>query len=128
MMSPDDTATEKYLDVLYSTLSHPHRRIALRYLLRQPRPVPVTDLAAEIALVEAGASGTPASPVTDDVASLVSLRHVHLPKLLDADLIELDPATDTVTLSARAGDVPLDSAAGRGLLDPSSRSENADST
>lgn len=127
MMSPNDTATDDYLDVLYSTLSHPHRRIVLRYLLRHPNPVPVADLAAEIGVVEADAPGATGSAATDDAASLVGLYHVHLPKLLDAELIELDPATNTVTLSPRADAVPLDAAARRGLLAPSERGENAGS-
>ncbi|WP_162829498.1 DUF7344 domain-containing protein [Halorussus rarus] len=125
-MSPNDTATDDYLDVLYSTLSHPHRRIVLRHLLGHPHPVPVTDLAAEIGVVEADSSGATGPPATDDAASLVGLHHVHLPKLLDAELIELDAVTNTVTLSPRASSVPLDVAARRGLLDPSDPSENAD--
>lgn len=126
MMSPNDTATDDYLDVLYSTLSHPHRRIVLRHLLRHPHPVRVADLAAEIEVVEADTPRKTALPAIDDAPSLVSLHHVHLPKLLDANLIELDPATNTVALSAQAGNVPLDSAARRGLLGPSRR-ENSDS-
>ena len=118
-MSSNDTEHERYLDVLYSTLSHPHRRIVLRYLLRHPGSVPVDDLAAEIDLVEADAPvGSPALSV-GNCASLVSLHHVHLPKLLDAGLVELEPTTRSVRLSPHAASVPLESRADRGLLNPS---------
>ncbi|MFC4552688.1 MULTISPECIES: DUF7344 domain-containing protein [Halorussus] len=126
-MSSDNTEHERYLDVLYSTLSHPHRRIVLRYLLRHPGRVPVADLAAEIDLFEADAPvGNPALPAGNP-ASLVGLHHVHLPKLLDAGLVELESTTRTVSLSPRAASVPLDSRADRGLLDPSRRSAELDS-
>ncbi|WP_135854412.1 DUF7344 domain-containing protein [Halorussus salinus] len=113
-MSPGDC--ERYQDLLYSTLAHPHRRIVLRYLVRHPGPVPVSDLATEIELVEEGPPTGSASAGRGVSASLLGLYHVHVPKLVDAELVEFDPAESSVTLSTWAESVPLDSTVSHGLL------------
>ncbi|WP_277555083.1 DUF7344 domain-containing protein [Halobaculum limi] len=65
---------------IYDALSHIHRRELLRYLTRETvGPVQTESLARHLQ-----SEGTDRESLDD---ALVELRHVHLPKLLDADLI-----------------------------------------
>lgn len=65
---------------IYDALSHDHRRELLRHLTRETvGPVQTESLARHLCNDGAGPES-----VAD---ALVELRHVHLPKLLEADLV-----------------------------------------
>lgn len=86
-------------DVTFDLLSDSRRRTALWCLLERGGPMTVEDLASAIASDEA-----------DDAAAHhrrveIALRHVHLPKLGDADVIEYRRATGVVALTAAIDDL-----------------------
>ncbi|MEM4781808.1 MAG: hypothetical protein QXG03_09650 [Halalkalicoccus sp.] len=85
--SPAEEEAIADLDTVVRTLSKSGRRSVLEHLCDRTGPIPAADLAAAVA------SGG------DDDAETVfrTLRHVHLPKLTEAGLIEYDRATETAT-------------------------------
>ena len=87
-MEPPEQATE--LDVQLDVLSNARRRYALAVLARADPPVTIRDLTNEIATREYDAPLTevPADAVT---AIHARIRHVHVPKLVETDVIDYDP-------------------------------------
>jgi hypothetical protein len=86
------------LSTVHEVLSSPERRSILGRLLDSGRAVDVDSLAAEIAAAERGVSvGTVSSPHHE--RTVVSLVHVHLPKLHDAEFVEWDRENSTVVLA-----------------------------
>lgn len=80
------------LDVALRTLAKPQRRFVLERLCEHGGPIDATDLAAAIANADAAeVSGTGSD------RALRSLRHIHLPKLTEAGLIEYDRTSGTAT-------------------------------
>lgn len=70
---------------VYGALAHPQRRTLLRYLRTAPGPVTVLDIATYL-LAETGEEWS-----EDRLEGIqIGLYHIHLPKLLGADLIESD--------------------------------------
>lgn len=80
------------LDVALRTLAKPRRRFVLEWMCQHGGPIDATDLAAAIA----NADAVEVSGAEPDRA-LRSLRHIHLPKLTEAGLIEYDRASGTAT-------------------------------
>lgn len=80
------------LDIALRTLSKPKRRSVLERLCEHGGPIDATDLAAAIAAADPQGE---TSEESDRV--LRSLRHIHLPKLTNAGLIEYDRASETAT-------------------------------
>lgn len=72
-------------------LADPRRRRVVDALADLQPPVSLERLAAAVADRDSGE--TPAGP--DDV--VISLHHVHLPKLAAAGVVDYDPGTTTVT-------------------------------
>ena len=75
--------------MIFELLADERRREALYALYRREDPVPVADLAEEVA------SAVAVGP--EHVAN--SLHHVHLPKLADAGIVEYDVEAKTVRLA-----------------------------
>lgn len=97
---------------VYELLANERRRYVLS-VLREHGPVPLPDLADEVANREHDA---PLPQVPEDAVLRVylSLWHVHVPKLADADVVTYDQETDTVALGEHAESVQqfaLDAAA-----------------
>lgn len=65
------------------------RRLALEVLAANETPLTLRDLATEIVTREHDAS-LPDVPANAVMAVHVSLSHVHIPKLVDADVIDYD--------------------------------------
>ncbi|ADJ14293.1 DUF7344 domain-containing protein [Halalkalicoccus jeotgali] len=82
------------MDIALRTLAKPQRRLVLERMCEHGGPITAPDLAAAIALESAGR----ASPA-DSTEALRTLRHVHLPKLTEAGLIEYDRANETATVT-----------------------------
>jgi hypothetical protein len=82
------------LDATLACLAHQQRRHVL-YHLREETVVSVEELATELAAHEAG---RPPEEVTDQQrrTAQTSLVHNHLPKLVEANLVEYDGRTGTV--------------------------------
>lgn len=73
-------------------LSHPHRRAIVRYLVQmQPEAVTHDDLLEYFA----DRTANSARADVDQVRIATTLRHVHLPKLDDADVVEYDSNAET---------------------------------
>ncbi|WP_225333321.1 DUF7344 domain-containing protein [Halomicrobium urmianum] len=92
-----EAAREDALDTYFTVLSNQRRRRVLDCLREYETPIALADLADEVAVREYD------SPVTEIPAEevkeiYVSLYHVHVPRIADADLIEYDQEDDLVTL------------------------------
>lgn len=85
-------------DTVLRTLSQPKRRSILKQVCDHAGPIAAEDLATAIAATENGTS------VDERTRVLRSLRHVHLPKLADARLIEYDRTSEIVTATERSND------------------------
>lgn len=89
------------IDALGRALAHPWRRWILHRLADRAEPVPVPDLARQLAVWDAdGEIDTPSDAVRDRAAAIV--RREHLPTLVDAGLISYDPTCDLVELTVTA--------------------------
>lgn len=76
-------------DAVFDLLANRRRRRALTVLGSDDRQLTVNDLTKELAVEEAGPLITDVPPET--VREIfVSLRHVHVPKLADLELVEYD--------------------------------------
>lgn len=83
-------------DVVYLALGDRTRRDALRVLATSGTPLSVDRLATEVGAHDAGGVAAGGERTT---ATVLSLTHVHLPKLADAGLVAVDPETRRVTLT-----------------------------
>lgn len=77
---------------VFEALSHERRQHAIQYLAQKPVAVPLGDVAEYIAVRE----GEPSRDRYERV--LTGLYHLHLPYLLDANLVEYDDEHKTVAL------------------------------
>jgi len=80
-----DEEPDKIRDELYQVLANADRRRVLRYLTTHREWVPVNRLIAELVTSESADEDSSAGH-----SALVSLHHMHLPKLREAGLIEWD--------------------------------------
>ncbi|MCH7661859.1 MAG: hypothetical protein IH933_15210 [Euryarchaeota archaeon] len=85
-------------DTVLRTLSKPKRRSVLKQVCDHAGPIAAEDLATAIAVTENG------SCADERMRVLRSLRHVHLPKLADARLIEYDRTSEIATATERSTD------------------------
>lgn len=94
---PDFTAATDVdvdVDALFDVLSNPRRRFVLAYLDESSNPLPLRDIAYQLATWEYDEEVP-----SDDVKSIyVSLFHVHIPKMAEVGLIEYSEERDAVTL------------------------------
>lgn len=87
--------TESHVDAAFDVLADARRRRVVRVLQEHGDVTPVTELANALAIRE------PGSPETEQL--VVSLRHVHLPKLEAMGVVEcIDDGT-----AVKYGDAPL---------------------
>ncbi|MDF9746964.1 DUF7344 domain-containing protein [Natrinema salsiterrestre] len=94
------------VDTALDLLANQRRRGVLEYLEESGGSAPLTELAVEIAAQEAGAEPNAISDhgdvsARDRRAVRISLHHTHIPKLANADVVDYDTATETVTLRER---------------------------
>ena len=100
------------VDTAMDLLADRRRRAVLEYLEETDGSATLTELAVEIAEQETASEPNAISDhgdvsARDRRAVRISLHHTHVPKLVNADVIDYDSATKTVTLRDR----------GRTLLD-----------
>ena len=100
-----------FQDTIHGALAKSTRRTVLDYLADHPGSTTVEWLATELAANE---RGIPTEAVTDDqqVETLVTLKHVHLPRLHDAGLLEWDRHTDCVSGTPLLAQLPVTSLTG----------------
>ena len=82
-------ANSESLDALFEALADARRRTVLDVLSHQYQQIQVETLAREVAAAEAD---TTEREVSDEVVekAIISLRHVHLPRLSEAGLVRYD--------------------------------------
>ncbi|WP_254768792.1 DUF7344 domain-containing protein [Salinilacihabitans rarus] len=105
------TAGDGRHDALLDAIAHPRRRAVLSALADRTDPLPRADLAALVAARTSGRDPDAVAPA-DREAVLVSLHHVHLPKLSEVGLVAVDG--DRVRLS---GEAPVDAACFRAVCE-----------
>lgn len=95
--SEDFESTDANLDELFAVLSNPRRRFLLAFLDERAEPMALADVAAELARWECDA---PTDQIPDErvVSRYLTLHHVHIPKMVDAGLIERDQDRNTIEL------------------------------
>lgn len=91
-MAPLDTAQ---VDEMFDILTHLHRRYALYHLTNESAVVSISSLATAIAT---GTNHLVTDQSTGPLAIEITLRHVHLPKLVDAGFVSTADNSDTVEL------------------------------
>ena len=82
-------------DAVFDLLAHHRRRHALACLREHGPVLPLADLSDEVAVRERGTRITEI-PREDVLEVYMSLYHVHVPKLADADVVEYEQERDIV--------------------------------
>lgn len=94
------------VDDLFDVLSASRRRAALTVLTERRSPMAVETLARAVAESEYGdVSAAPSESAVEDV--LVSLHHVHLPKLDERRLVAYDRDEKTVATTDSTDTAPI---------------------
>ena len=96
----EDLDTREAIDSVMACLADEERRVAVQCLSEASGPMTVEALGERVAKRSNPSS---AGPAWDDAKRevTVSLIHVHLPKMRAADVVAVDPETDTVRSGAR---------------------------
>ncbi|WP_266080044.1 DUF7344 domain-containing protein [Haladaptatus caseinilyticus] len=83
------------LDAVFDVLANLRRRFALSYLQDRSTPIAIADLIAEVA---AHQHETTPNEIPDEIVQRERIRfhHIHLPKLVDANLVAVDTDRNTV--------------------------------
>lgn len=94
----DDGTPTPSPDEVFDALAHSRRRLVLRALRGRADPVSLAELAGHVGTRESNATVADLDPARRQ-AIRAELVHVHLPKLADYGLVEIDeetvePATD----------------------------------
>lgn len=79
-------------DIALGVLADEYRRLAAEALFGRDGPIQIADLAAVVA---EGIHEESSADSEREIAT--ALHHTHLPKLADADLLDYDPESTTVT-------------------------------
>ncbi|MDL5362400.1 hypothetical protein [Halalkalicoccus sp. NIPERK01] len=90
------------IETVLRTLSKPRRRAILRQVCECGEPVDATAVATAVVAGEWAGRDEPV-PAGERERVLRSLRHVHLPKLAAAGLIEYDRETETAVATEAGG-------------------------
>ena len=90
----------------FDLLGNPRRRLVLRRLAASDAPVSVAALTDHVVLAESGSEGGSIASVGDAVVGRrrrvrLSLHHVHLPKLTEADAVDVDSGRNVVSLGEK---------------------------
>lgn len=98
-MSETTSSNEADIDNVFAVLSSKRRRLVLEHLLGRPSPVAVPELVDRVVTAELNGHERPGE-LRERV--VVSLHHVHLPKLANSGLVEFDPEREEVTIREAA--------------------------
>lgn len=92
--------TELSVNVLFEILTAAPRRHVIEYLLTAESAVPLREVVNYVAAQDGGPTAGPSRATRNDVRT--ALRHAHLPKLVEADVVAYDRATQTVVPATNA--------------------------
>ncbi|MDG5760498.1 ArsR family transcriptional regulator [Natronococcus sp. A-GB1] len=87
----------------FDLLANRRRRLVLRRLAESDAPVSVDDLVDHVVLAEDGSESGSVASVGDAVIGTrrrmrLSLHHVHLPKLAETNVVDVDSGSNAVSL------------------------------
>ena len=91
-------SADEPVDTVFEILAHHRRRYALECLREYENPLPLADLADEVAVREHDAP-LPEVPSETVKRVYLSLYHTHIPKLAAAEYVEYSQERDAVTLT-----------------------------
>lgn len=86
-------------ELLCEVLVHERRRYALYCLVTYQTPLPLADVADEVARLEYDAQVLSAIPENDVRQIYLDLYHAHIPKLADRGLVSYNQERDIVELT-----------------------------
>lgn len=86
-------------ELLCEVLVHERRRYALYCLVTYQTPLPLADVADEVARLEYDAQVLSAIPENDVRQIYLDLYHAHIPKLADRGLVSYNQEQDIVELT-----------------------------
>lgn len=95
-------AEQPTLDVVFSLLSNERRRVVIDVLRAQESPIPLVDLAEQVARQER-TGGRPAGSKEAVTGVTNALYHLHLPQLVDAAVVEFRRGEDEEVVSLADG-------------------------
>ena len=97
------TEFPKTADSTMEIYSHRHRRYVIECLDTYDDPLTMADLADEVAIRD---HGTPLQNIPEDATNEIhiALYHWHIPKLIDAQLVDYDRQRDLVRQSDHVDD------------------------
>lgn len=96
-------------DMLFDVLSSRRRRCTLSCLRDHENPLPLADVAEEVAIQETGRAITDI-PAEDVKEVYISLYHAHVPKMEDAGIVRYSQERDSVALESDAKQLASDEA------------------
>lgn len=87
------------LDTLFACLADSRRRTIIRILAEETTPMPLEPVTKQIRERECGPFSTDGRDAQQEIA--ISLVHRHLPKMVDAEIVEVNFETDTIEEGCR---------------------------
>ncbi|WP_226480311.1 DUF7344 domain-containing protein [Natrinema amylolyticum] len=96
MNDRDGTPPGESIDASFEVLSDPHRRSLCRYVMRTETEVVTNEELVEYVVERAPETAADDGDSTDEHCVATELRHVHLPKLDEAGLVEYDRRSGVV--------------------------------
>lgn len=100
-LDAQSTADASSLDALFDVLANQRRRYTLQCLRESQTPIALADLAGDVATREQG-TPLPDIPVKEVKQVYLSLYHVHIPKLVEANIVEYTQERDVVRLATES--------------------------
>lgn len=102
-LTAPSTETADETSATFDLLANRRRRLVLRRLAESDAPVSVDDLVDHVVLAEDGSESRSVASVGDAVLGTrrrvrLSLHHVHLPKLAEANAVDVDSGSNAVSL------------------------------
>lgn len=95
------TSNAIFLNTLFEVLANRRRRYVLHCLREYQTPIALADLADEVATQEQE-TPLPDIPAEEVKRVYMSLYHTHIPKLVDANIVEYTQEQDLVALSTKS--------------------------
>ncbi len=94
-------SADQELNAVFDVLSHHRRRFIIVFLADHTGPIPLTDLATEVAIRQHEA---PIEEISNEKLQSIalSLHHAHLPKLADVGAVEYDKDHNLIQQSSTA--------------------------
>ena len=94
------------VDLLLETLSHHRRRHIITYIVRSDKEIFYLDDFAQLIATQESKSPNDAAPNHEEAK--INLHHRHIPKLVDARILEYDPGSGEIRYRGIPGNDLID--------------------